>query len=240
MTDAFAHLDLSVPDPLLDLRRRLDSAGLERALVVETWSGDNYQFLESLLSQACPHLRLAFCFRPGAESTIADWLRHPSVAALRVKTADLNQVKRWVAALESAGKVLLVHAESGIGALASPLRELAAEHPALRVYLPHLAWPREGGRDDDAWGEALELLRGLPNVIAGISALAYFSTAPYPHDDLRPLARRFLRTFPSSSVVLGSDYPLFDKERYADYVVLGRAWIESVYPDWSETDVLFS
>jgi hypothetical protein len=37
MMDAFTHLDMSALDPIADFQSRMASAGIERALAVETW-----------------------------------------------------------------------------------------------------------------------------------------------------------------------------------------------------------
>lgn len=116
------------------------------------------------------------------------------------------------------------HAENGIGELAKELLLLVARHPNLLIYLPHLGWPRRDERDDPDWHQAITELGQCPNIVAGASAIAHFSAQPFPHLDVEPFAAHLIQTFGSSSVVIGSDYPLFEKEHYGRYLELARRW----------------
>jgi len=57
MTGAYTHLDISEPDPIADFQLRMASAGVDRALAVETWSGDNFQCLERIVTSSVPEFR---------------------------------------------------------------------------------------------------------------------------------------------------------------------------------------
>lgn len=238
MTDAYTHLDLSAPDPLGDMATRMDSAGIDRALVVETWNGENQQWLERLVARPDPRFRVAFCFRPEAPGDAERLLNLSSVAGVRVKTGHLRNAAAFADQLEASGKLLIVHAEEGIARLIEELDRFLTKHPGVPVYVPHLCWPAVEGRRDPAWPGVLERLRRLPIVVGGISAISYFSRLPYPHDDVRAWAMEFLRAFPASCIVVGSDYPLLDKNAYAGYMALAANWVLGVYPDWSDLDAL--
>ncbi len=207
------------------------SAKIERALVVETWKGDNYSCLRRLIVSPRPQFRVALCFRPDQTRRLLNLLNH-SVLALRVKTSDLEHLGDFVPVLESSGKWLLTHAENGIAALTDRLMALACRHPHLRVYVPHLAWPKQDGLADTGWEDAVEKLSHLPSVVVGISAIAHFSSQPFPHPDVAPFSWRLIEAFGVDSVVVGSDYPLFEKGSYADYLGLAVEWIRQVSPHW--------
>lgn len=233
MMDAYTHLDVTSPDPVADFKSRMASAEIDRALVVETWKGDNYSFLEALIASEAPEFRVVPCFRAEAHLPTLDLLDHPMVAGLRVKTADLQSLGEWAGWLESSERWLVPHAEQGIGSLASELVALMGRFPALRVYLPHCAWPRQNQLDDHDWQNSMARLRGLPNVIIGISAISYFSTEPFPHADVRPFAMRLVEIFGTDSIVAASDYPMFEKSLYADYIRLAQQWIRQQDANWS-------
>jgi predicted TIM-barrel fold metal-dependent hydrolase len=225
MMDSYAHLDMSVPNPLGDLRSRMASASVKCALVVETWGKDNAAILEHLAEVAQSEFRIALCYRPAEGLPVPLLFEQSPVVALRVKTADLKCLNETAAYLEATGKWLLPHAESGIGALAKELISLAAWHPRLRIYLPHLGWPRRDEHDDPQWREVIAELSLLPNIVAGISAIAHFSKEAFPHADIEPLAAYLVETFGPHSVVIGSDYPLFKKEDYGRYIELAQRWV---------------
>src|ERR1044072_3113956 len=140
MTDAYSHLDLRAEDPIADLEMRLDSAGLDPAVVVETWRGGKLAVFHKLLERS-NRFRIAFCWRPEQGKPPAAWFRNARVRALRVKTADLPKIDTWARDLQSAGKYLLRHAESGMDALAGALSPVLKQCPSLHVCLPHLGWP---------------------------------------------------------------------------------------------------
>jgi predicted TIM-barrel fold metal-dependent hydrolase len=225
MIDAYSHLDMTVAQPIADLERRMDAAGVDGALVVETWSGDNRARLQQLIASRSNRFRVAFCFRPEEEQSGAELLSSEMMRALRVKTADLNRLGLIAARLESTGKWLLPHAELGIGALTKELLQLVAVCPGIPVYLPHMGWPRRGRQGDNDWLESISRLSKLPNLVVGISAIAHFSHDPFPHDDVAPFAADLHANLPSESLVTASDYPLFEKNRYAQYLELARRWI---------------
>lgn len=233
MMDAYTHLDVTAPDPVADFNSRMAAAEIDRALVVETWKGDNYSFLEALIASEAPEFRVVPCFRPEAHSPTFDLLDHPMVAGLRVKTADLQYLEEWAGRLESSEKWLVPHAEQGIGSLVPKLVAIRDRFPALRVYLPHCAWPRQNQLDDDDWPNSIAALRGLPNIIIGISAISYFSSEPFPHADVRPFAVRLVEILGANSIVAASDYPMFEKSRYADYISLAQKWIKQQDANWS-------
>jgi len=112
-----------------------------------------------------------------------------------------------------------------IGALTEGLLRIAATHPGLCVYLPHMGWPRRDGQDDDDWRESIGRLAPLGNWIVGVSALAHFSRLPFPHNDVEPFAAELGATFGPDSLVAASDYPLFEKDKYTDYMKLAASWI---------------
>jgi predicted TIM-barrel fold metal-dependent hydrolase len=123
------------------------------------------------------------------------------------------------------GKWLLPHAESGIGALAERLLQLADLYPQLPIYLPHMGWPRRDRQDDDNWLESISKISKLPNLIVGVSAIAHFSNDAFPHEDVAPFASKLLEIFGPELLVAASDYPLFEKHRYAQYIELAGDWI---------------
>lgn len=225
MIDAYTHLDMSAAQPVADLEQRMNAAGVDRALIVETWSGENRWCLQELMSSPVPAFGVAPCFRPDQEPSGAELLSSEMVRALRVKTADLRRLGPVAAKLASMGKWLLPHAESGIGALTDELLQLARLYPGLPIYLPHMGWPRRDKQDDNDWRDSISRLSKLPNLLVGISAIAHFSQENFPHKDVAPFATHLLATFGPELLVAASDYPLFEKSRYAQYLQLTGDWI---------------
>ncbi len=224
MIDTYTHLDMNAGDPIADLESRMDTAGVGRALIVETWGRDNSACLDSLIASAPSRFRVALCFRPEEGERDPATLRSNVVVALRVRTADMQAFGADAPDFAASGRWLLPHAESGIGPLAKELVGLSQQHPSLKIFLPHLGWPRHNGEDDRDWYNAISTLSHLPNIVVGVSAIAHFSQRPFPHEDIEPFAAHLLGVFGANALVAASDYPLMEKSRYAEYMQLARDW----------------
>ncbi|MCE5308113.1 MAG: amidohydrolase family protein [Acidobacteriales bacterium] len=232
MTDSYTHIDLTAKDPLGDLRSKMAAGGILRAFVVETLKGDNREHLLAFLKERDPRFRLAFCYRPESPGAAKQFMTDPWVAALRINTAQLEEDTAWLAGLEASGKYLLIHAESGIARLVRNARAAVAAHPRLRIYVPHLGWPRNEGKDDPAWRDSVRALHAIPTAIIGISSLLTFSRQPFPHPDVHPFAQELIRLFGPERLVAGSDFPFIEKARYGEYVAVAHRWIRDIWPQW--------
>lgn len=233
MMDAYTHLDLSTADPIADMKARMAQAGIHSALAVETWKGDNLPWLEQMMARPTPQFPVVLYFRPDQHLPPRASLQNGAVVGLRARTSDLKALQGMAAWLGTPGKWLVPQADSGIGPLRKELLALSQQVPGLQVYLPHLGWPRQGKIDDPEWEAAVSELHAIPGMVVGISALADFSREPFPHKDLEPFAARLMEIFGPASMVAASDYPLIEKDLYAEYLQLAQTWIRRVDPRWS-------
>lgn len=233
MMDAYTHLAMAAPNPVAEFRGRMAHAGIGCALAVETWKGDNYEILEALFDSQPSDFRVVLCFREESRSRLGTLVAHPMLAGVRVRTAAVPHLEQLAGLLVSSGKWLVPHAESGIGVLTASLLRLARASRGLRIYLPHCGWPRRDRVDDPDWDTCIAELATLPNIIAGISAIRYFSSEPFPHLDVQPFAAKLIKSFGANSIVAASDYPMFEPQLYSEYISLARQWIIEQSPAWS-------
>jgi len=224
MIDGYTHVDMSAAHPLEDLGMQMQRAGVTAAFVIETWDKRNRVCLHQLIARASAQFRGAFCFRADEQEYVFGQSRSTSIAGMRVRTADLIHSCDFADRLEESGKWLVAHAESGIGALRDGLLRLAGQNPQLRIYVPHLGWPRKNRQEDRDWSTAMGDLSSLPGCIVGISAMAAFSNEPYPHRDVYDFALRLQELFGSHRIMIGSDYPLLPNAMYSQYMALARLW----------------
>jgi hypothetical protein len=91
MMEAYTHLDMTSSDPIAGFQARMASAGIDRALAVETWKGDNYSSLRRLMAPPSLQFCVALCFRPDEQRPSLDILHKEVVVALRARTADLRR-----------------------------------------------------------------------------------------------------------------------------------------------------
>ena len=103
MMDGYTHLDMSASDPVADFQSRMVSAGIDRALAVETWSGDNFGCMERLIDSFAAQFRVALCFRPEKQLPPQRLLDHHAMIGVRVSTDGLRHLGETVTCLESSG-----------------------------------------------------------------------------------------------------------------------------------------
>src|ERR1700761_5281170 len=99
MMDAYTHLDMSVRHPMDALESCMKGAGIDRAFVIETWSGDNRSCLDRMIAAPLPQFRVALCFRPEDKRSGSSILAENAVAGVRIRTADLEAFRPFAAAM---------------------------------------------------------------------------------------------------------------------------------------------
>jgi len=236
MIDAYMHLDIGAAAPLADLRQRLDEAGLTGALVVETWDGRNFDLLARAEADVFDGIGVAYCYRGQSRVELQSLLARQRVWSLRADAHSLARDDFPAELIARERKWLLSHAETGIAALLPLLLYWTQRQPDLKIYVPHLGWPRRDGADDVGWIEAMTRLANIPTIVVGVSALAHFSNLPFPHDDMRPFVERLCALFGAGRIVVGSDYPNSGAAMYAAQHALATRWVSAALPLWSHHD----
>jgi len=234
MIDAYCHLDMGQESPVADIERRMATAAVSSALLVETWDGRNRPLLEELLSDGpTDKFSVALCYRQERSAELRRLIQGNELAAVRMSTQDIHCDNDFCQEVYQSGKMLVTHAEMGVGPLCGELIRLYGRLPEIRAYVPHLAWPVMNGKADGDWGAAVRDFAAIPSLTVGVSAIAHFSSEPFPHNDVRDFALGMISQFPAPRIAIGSDYPLFEKERYAEYMSLARDWVTSIHSNWS-------
>jgi predicted TIM-barrel fold metal-dependent hydrolase len=82
------------------------------------------------------------------------------------------------------------------------LDRLAAQHPARRFVIDHLARPAYTAGIDDAWRRGMESAAGHPNVYCKISGVPIGAAA-------RPFVQHALAVFGPSRLMFGSEWPAY-------------------------------
>jgi hypothetical protein len=234
VVDAYIHLDMEHPDPIADIRDRMQTAGVASALLVETWNGANRGILEEMLHRGpADPFRIALCYRNANAEALRRFLGRGALAGVRMSTADIAAAGDICGEIGFAGALLIAHADSGIGALCRAIVRMRERFPGTRIYVPHLGWPAKADRADVDWQAEFRELSAIPSFILGVSAIAHFSSRPFPHEDVREWALFAVSQMPAVGIAVASDYPLFEKDRYAEYMSLAREWVTSIHPEWS-------
>ncbi len=88
------------------------------------------------------------------------------------------------------------------------VRQLAQQHPTLRVIIDHCGSPpiREGRMD--AWRRELAPLALAPNVFVKYSSLLFYLTPNVALDQIRPIAEDLVSHFGAERLLWGSNWPV--------------------------------
>lgn len=212
---ARAHSHGSVPLEADELLRRMNAAGVERAILVPpSWEGDRND-LAVAAAQLHPD-RFAVMGRfdpdaPGAKARIAAWREQPGMLGLRftfhtplLRQPFLDGRFDWVwGAAERAGHpvMALIH-----HAYMDRMDAIAARHPGLRITIDHLGLVN-GEKDAHAFRDldALLALARHPNVAVKSSALPCYTDEGFPYSGLQPYIRRVYDAFGPKRMFWGTD-----------------------------------
>jgi L-fuconolactonase len=157
---------------------------------------------------------------PDAAQRVRRAARRSKLVGLRPMIHDLPD-DRWMlrSQIEPA---LVALAETGLAFDAlvrprhlTPLIELTARHPALRVVIDHAAKPdiarwHTGDAEFRAWAGQLETLAGR-GLFCKLSGLVTEARPDWQVDDLRPYVEAVLAAFGPDRVIWGSDWPVVER-----------------------------
>jgi L-fuconolactonase len=199
----------------------MDGAGVDAAVLVQPLDDFDNRYLQEALARypgrfkAVGLVDLRAVDGPGR---IAALIERGGMCGIRA-TADFLNMSRAVEALAEADGVLLTHLPSGISAHAEGLAAIAERFPRLRIFVPHLGWPKINRNATPWWKETFSMLSSYPQISVGISALHYYSETPPPHEDTWSWIEFVLKKFGPERCMCGSDFPLLlEIDRYQDYI----------------------
>jgi L-fuconolactonase len=249
MTEEFAAIRRAFTPE--DLRPPLEQCGIDRTVIVQTWSS-----LEESLELLAIAARTPFIAGvvgwvdltgAGVEETLAALRAAPGgrkLVGIRHQVHDeadpawllRPDVQRGLAAVAQAGLAydLLVRPRELPAA-----HETALRHPGMRFVIDHLAKPpiRQGG--SAAWEEWMPRLAALPTVSCKLSGLVTEADWHcWTIEELRPYVARVLAWFGPDRMMFGSDWPVcLVAASYAQVFETARKLVEGLGP--AEAEALF-
>lgn len=199
----------ALPDALLST---MDRVGIGWAVLVQPSAyGSDHRFMLEAIDRHPDRfvgVGLVDAAEPGAIAAAARLVREGGCVGLRVNLAlDLDRARRqadpvaW-SGLESLGVPICLRATAAHHELA---KLILRRNPMLRIVVDHLELPEPG--DLDGAAERLAELAAFDNCSLKVAGLARASADGPPYRDVWPLIRSALRSFGSSRLVWGSDYP---------------------------------
>ena len=218
--DSYAHIGLHRGVLANELLAEMDRCGVARATLVPFLNAPNFDDLLQA-AQTWPDRFIAVCRadldRAQREGTawldglLASGFRGARVALPPAPAAPGDAMESILASLDRRAAVLVVHCPDGFGAHTSILAGWLHRYTRLRVFIPHLGWPRTAqGETTPGWDSSLQQLAdaGSERVFMGLSALYFYSGEAPPFRDTFGYVQAALQAFSAARCVLGGDYPM--------------------------------
>jgi predicted TIM-barrel fold metal-dependent hydrolase len=222
-----------------EVLRLMDKNGVERSVLVPPSfsDSDNEQCLQAahdhpdrfaVMGRIAPQ-------RPENIESFLRWREQPGMLGVRM-TLSRGEAQKWIAngtldwfwdAAEQAGIPVYVLPPG----LLPEIRQVAIDHPGLRLIIDHLGI--RTGTAEDGLMEGLEEVLPLadqPNIAVKATALpAFVPTESFPYPLLQPIVKRVVREFGAHRVFWGSDASRLTS--YEDNLALFTEQLDFLTPD---------
>jgi L-fuconolactonase len=207
--------DAHLPKPFgyEDLRTEMARAGVDRAVLIPPgWEGDRVDFVLEAAAKYPDRFaamgRIALQ-QPQSAALLPDWKHQPGMLGIRLSfqkehnrlwmkdgTADWF----WPAA-EQLGIPVMVFAP----AWTAEIREIAINHPRLKLIVDHMGLLREQDARAAAAIERVIPLADCPKVHVKVTSVPLYSSEPYPYRNLHDPLRRLIGAFGPKRSFWGTD-----------------------------------
>ncbi len=204
---------LKTPMGYEDMLREMDSAGVDRGIIVPpSWEGDRNDY--ALMAAHQHPERFAVMGRlcledPISKALIPTWMSDPAMLGVRVNFSDSKL--RWLSdgtadwfwpAAEKAGVPVMMHCPGQ----QAKIGEIAARYPALRIIIDHMNLSTR--LPVDAIGESVRataLLARFTNLNVKLSSVPVYSRDDYPYHNMDHHLRHMIDSFGAERCHWGSD-----------------------------------
>jgi len=217
IVDAYAHCGLSKYEPIEQVRRVMNAAGVSRAVLVQHLGEYDNSYIGSVVESDCAHFAgvlLVDHRDPQVIETLDRWKSSEHFRGIRLTTEAVVENPALFAAAGDLGLVVVLYAPDGIGPSLSQLEQQLALAPFTQLVVTHLGNPKvDGGAVNESAKSVCRLAR-FANVYLQLSGMKMFCT--FPHEPLYPLIGEAVDCFGPNRILWGSNYPVVGSE--ADYL----------------------
>ena len=214
IVDAYTHCGLSRYEPIETVRRTMDSAGVERAVLVQHMGEFDNSYIGQVVADDPLHLA-GVCLVNHESPTCVDDLRGLKAgghfSGVRLTTGVLSGTPHLFKAAAQLDMTIVLYAERGIAAHVDILAAFLDRHPQACIVLTHLGLPEiADGPQFEAYQRVFELAQ-FPEVYYQISGMKML--CPYPHKPLHGLIEQAVEHFSPDRLCWGSNYPVVGDEQ---------------------------
>lgn len=241
---ARAHAQREIPLGHEELLREMDTAGVNRVMIVPpSWEGDRNDLAIAAV-QAHPD-RFAIMGRfnpevPGARETIKSWRQQPGMLGMRfsfhipvLQQPLLDGKYDWVwSEAEKLGIGLMILVPQN---MVTAIDGVAARYPGLKIIMDHMALT-SGKPEDETFRDFDKLLviAKRPNVAVKASALPNYINDPYPFNKIQTYARKAYDAFGPKRTFWGSDLSRspVPYRKHIDMWLNDAPWLKNEDREW--------
>lgn len=162
---------------------------------------------------------------PASASLLATWKSQPGMLGLRVsfqKSPRTEWLKDgtadWLWPAAEAHDIPIMFFAPGFN---DKVREIAVNHPRLRLIVDHMGLARQKDEKAAAAMESLCSLADCPNIFVKVTSIPLYSSEPYPCRNLHEPLRRIISAFGARRCFWGTDLTRIKKlGSYRQFVTL--------------------
>lgn len=216
IVDAYTHCGLSKYKPIEDVRRTMQAAGVERAVLVQHIGEFDNGYIGTVVTQDPEHFA-GVCLVNHDTPDRMDRLRQLKASGhfkgVRLPTEALSAAPDLFHAAAELELIIVLYTPDGIVDFVEPLMEFLKDHRSVRLVLTHMGYPDVSqGPEFNRYKQVFRLAQ-FQGVYYQISGMKMFCL--YPHETLYGLIKEAVEQFGTSRTYWGSNYPVVgDEEEY--------------------------
>jgi predicted TIM-barrel fold metal-dependent hydrolase len=227
--------DTMAEDPLAVYLKRMEEAGIDRAILVHPEPyGDDHRLVLACQEREPERVRITSLFYPKDPDAVAKLTdlvaRQPKVISTRFHAhkgkeqyldsfSDANVVAIWEKAIDL-GLIVELHIGPDYGC---QVRDIIADHPETVVLIDHLAEPHKG--DPIEFSDILDLAE-FDHVYMKLSGLNHFKKDAPLYESAKPFTKRVVEAFGPDRLVWGSGTPEIVDAHMEGYSEADRAKVK--------------
>jgi predicted TIM-barrel fold metal-dependent hydrolase len=216
IVDAYTHCGITKYEPIEQVRRVMDAAGVNHAVLAQHLGEFDNTYIGGIVASDSEHFAgvcLVDHTRPDAASELKTIALSGHFKGIRLLADSIDSgIDCWKAAADLDFNIVL-YAPDGLSSYIDALVTFLESSPECNVVLTHLGTPMlDQDPDFKEYGKVFQLA-DFGNLYYQVSGMKMF--CPFPHAPLYSQLEQAAKTFGTSRLLWGSNYPVVgDQQDY--------------------------
>ena len=218
IVDVYTHCGLSKYEPIEEVRRVMENAGVGRAVLVQHMGEFDNTYIGQIVAEDPDHFT-GVCLVDHTAEDCVKMLRQlaesGSFKGVRMTTDACRAAPQLMGAAAQLGLIIVLYAPEGITEFVDPLADFLSEHDSCRVVLTHMGTPDLAQAPQFQASRRAFQLAKYPGVYYQVSGMKMF--CPHPHNALYDLIDQAVGQFGPSRLCWGSNFPVVGNTQDYDH-----------------------